>query len=185
MLICKKSLFRFLLKPSRLLSNRYLLQSDVNIQLLRQWLWSFLAELRRTQGNFLVLSCWGIFLCERDNVKSNLFVFFLNPLITFFTVYESSVVLAAKSSDTLSKISSLFYSRPILTTLTATVYLPFQWQFVGCLHRDSETWHGEELQFRHLLLITWLLRFSSWHGPANPRKLHLRFCMGFFIRQMY
>lgn len=181
MLLYKKSSFRSLLKPSRL-SNRYLLQSDVSIQLLRQWLWSFLAELSWTQGNFVVLSCWGIFLHERDNFsKSNLFVFFLNPLITFSTVYESSVVLAAKSSDTLSKISSLSYSRPILATLPTTVYLPFQSHFVGCLHRDSGTWHGEELQFRHLLLIRWLLRFSSWHGPANPRKLYLLFCMGFSL----
>ena len=135
-----------LFKSSRLLSNRYLLRSDVSIQLLRQWLLCFLGELRWTKGNFLVFSCLQIFLSERDNFsKSNLFVFFLNPLITFFTVYESSVVLAAKSSDTLYKISSLSYSRPILTTLPTTAYLPFQSHFVGCLYRDSGTWHGEEL----------------------------------------
>ena len=96
-----------LFKSSRLLSNRYLLRSNVSIQLLRQWLLCFLGELRWTKGNFLVLSCLQIFLSERDNFsKSNLFVFFLNPLITFFTIYES-YVLVTKCSHGLCKLSSL------------------------------------------------------------------------------
>ena len=64
--------------------------------------------------------------------------FFLNPLTTFFTVYES-YVLVTKCSHGLSKLSSLSPNQVPFWQLPTNLYLPFQWQFVGYLHRDSET----------------------------------------------